>query len=90
MDSKYKNFLEKEIDAFVDQLPGMMKNHPGKWTVFKDEKSLGFWHCAEDALAAGYEKYGNVPMLLRQVSEEYVYFGRLGEPVILSTPFIAY
>ena len=81
-----KKTLEKEIDAFMEQLPDMLKQHEGMWTVFKEGKPLGFYHAQEDALREAYKKYGNVPLLLREVSREYLEYGKYGKPVIIPSP----
>ena len=78
-----KNPLEKEIDAFMEQLADMLKQHEGMWTVFKGGEPLGFYHTQEDALRKAYKKYGNVPLLLREVSREYLEYGKYGKPVRL-------
>ena len=81
-----ENHLEKEINAFMKQLFTMLGRHEGEWTVFKDEKPLGFYHSIPDAVKAAYKKYGDMPFLLRQVSREYLVYGKYGAPIRLGMP----
>ena len=82
-DSKMKSSLEKEIDAYMQLLPEMLKGHVGEWTVFNDEKCLGFWKNFEDALISAYKKVGYVALLAREVSKEYIEYGRYGKPAYI-------
>ena len=76
--------LEKYIDAYMDQLPEMLTHHEGKWTVISEDlKPAGFWDTDVSALEAGYNAYGLNTFLLRQVSEEYVKYGRKGKPATI-------
>ncbi|MEK6873168.1 MAG: hypothetical protein AABW90_04215 [Nanoarchaeota archaeon] len=81
--SEKENSLEKEIDAFMEKLPSMLKDHEGKYAVFKGNDRLGFWDSYESALQEGYEKLGLVPSLIRKVNREYEIFGRYGKPLNL-------
>ena len=79
--SKKINSLEKEIDAFMEQLPLMLKQHEGKYVVFSGENHLKFWDSYESALREGYKKFGLIPFLIRRVSREYELFGKYGKPL---------
>ena len=81
--STAKNTLDTEIDAFMEQLPCMLESHSREWVVFKGKECVGFRHCEQDAFDLAYLKIGNVPFLVRQVSEEYSIFGRYGRPVTI-------
>lgn len=73
--------LQAAIDTYMRLLPEMLEEHEGKWVVFRDgdEELLGgFWHCEQDAMKVAFEKCGNAPFLVRQVSQEYVQYGRFG------------
>ena len=73
--------MEEYIDAFMERLPKILEHYEGKWTVIgKHKVPLGFYETKEDALRVGFLEYGHVPMLLRQVSQEYVEYGRHGRP----------
>ena len=76
--------LEKEIDEFMKQLPEMLEEHNGKYTVFKNGNHGNFWSSWEDALKEGYNLYGLDSFLIRQVSYEYQLYGRYGRPLSFS------
>ena len=83
--------LEPEIKAFMEQLPRMLSEHEGEYTVFKGNQALGFWKDRTTAEAEGLRVYGvNVPMLIRQVSAEYTIYGRYGKPIFMPHPFIGF
>ena len=79
--SEKNSSLEKEIDAFMEQLPLMLKEHEGKYVIFKGNGHLKFWDSYESALREGYEKFGFGLFLIRMVSREYEIFGRYGKPL---------
>ncbi|MFH1174465.1 MAG: hypothetical protein V1725_04985 [archaeon] len=79
-----QSVLEQEIDAFMEQLPEMLKEHEGEYTVLKGETRLGFYPDTASAYAAGLTAFGNVPMLIRQVSQEYVVHGKYGKSVLIT------
>ena len=76
--------LEKEIDAYMSQLPSMLKEHKGKWTVIYQGNPLGFWKSLDDIDYDAVRKIIKDPikdsLLVREVSEEYLIHGRYGNP----------
>ena len=91
MSSTVKDYdhLEREIDAFMEQLPFMLAEHNGKWTVFSKGKSLGFWSSIDEAVHSepvrkAREEVGNKTFLVRPVSEDYKNYGRYGKPRIIT------
>lgn len=79
--------LEAAIDTYMTLLPEMLLDHEGEWVVIRDEDAepqTGFWHSQLDAYKVAVEKFGNVPMLVWQVSREYLQFGRYGKPVTMT------
>jgi len=85
---KNRSSLEIEVDAFMDHLPEMLKFHNGKFTVFVGGNPLGFYDSESTAYEEGIKKFGNVPMLLRQVSREYLTEGKYGKQVFI--PILAH
>lgn len=75
-----EKILDKEVDFFMKNLEEMLKEHPNKWTATKGTKMLGFYDDLREAYFKGVKKWGNVPILIRQVSTEYIKYGRLGKP----------
>ena len=86
VETEQKPVLEAAIDTFMQLLPEMLKKHKGQWVVIRDgeEKPLGFSKSMERVYKRGVREYGNVHFLLRQVSEEYLEFGRYGRPVTIT------
>lgn len=86
VESEQRLVLESAIDTYMQLLPEMLKKHEGRWVVIKDgeEKPLGFSKSQMRAYKKGVREYGNVPFLLRQVSREYLEFGRYGRPVTIT------
>ena len=82
------NILEPAIDRFMELLPEMLEEHEGDWVIFTvdDEEPLGYWSSSEEALRNGYEKLGIEPLLLREVSKEYIEYGRYGKPIEITGP----
>lgn len=70
--------LEQELDAFMEQLPEMLKSHQGKWVAFSGNEHLNYWDSQNDCIKEAYEEWGHVPILTRQVSKEYQLYGKLG------------
>ena len=77
-----KGELEGYIDVFMELFPEMLKKYEGKWTVIKGKVPLGFFDTEGNAYEKGVGKYGNVPMLVRQVSREYLEHGKYGKPLV--------
>lgn len=73
--------LEKEVKAFFKDLPDMLKDHENEYALYKNRKCYGYYAYQEDAMRAGYEKFGNVPFLVNQIKKEY-------EPVVITRFFI--
>ena len=85
-ENEQRPVLEAAIDTFMQLLPEMLKKHEGQWVIIKDgeERPLGFSKLQIRAYTRGVREYGNTPFLLRQVSEEYLEFGRYGRPVTIT------
>jgi hypothetical protein len=89
--NKKKNMvLEEEIDAFMKKLPELLKDHKGEYTLFKGHEMIGIYDKQSAAYKEGFKKFGDVPMLIVQVSEEYVKYGRNGKPQIFKNPKIIF
>ena len=76
-----ENLLETEIEAYMKNLDSMLAHNGGKYVAFKGKEHGGFLVDQGDCLREAYQKYGNVPILLRQVSREYQIYGKYGKPV---------
>jgi hypothetical protein len=62
--------LQKEYEFYLRIKPDLLKNSKGKFVVIKDQNVEGAFDTDSDAYKAGLSKFGNVPFLIIQVSEE--------------------
>ena len=61
--------LEKEINTYISHKAELLGNSKGKFVLIKDDQIVGTFENKMDAIRQGYERYGNVPFLVRQVVE---------------------
>jgi hypothetical protein len=61
--------LEREIDTYRRKLPELLP-HKGEYVVIHGEEVVGFYAVLEDALRAGYGRFGDEPFLIREVREQ--------------------
>jgi hypothetical protein len=60
--------LEKELATYNEKLPEL-KEHEGKFVLIHGNEVVDFFAAYEDAIKAGYQKYGvDHPFLVKQVS----------------------
>jgi hypothetical protein len=69
--------LERELSVYESHLPELLANE-GKYVLVSGEEISGPFDAYEDALEVGYDKYGLVPFLVKQIShfEPIYYFSR--------------
>jgi hypothetical protein len=59
--------LEQEIETYNTNL-SKWTEHEGEFVLIHEDKIVGFFSVYEEALRTGYEKFGIVPFLVKQVS----------------------
>jgi len=69
--------LEREIQTYQKELQNLLQ-HEGKFVLIHESDIAGFFETYEDAIKAGYEKYGLQPFLVKRVQavEQIQYFTR--------------
>ena len=69
--------LEHELKTYEQRLPDL-RAHEGKFVLIHDDEVVGIFVAYEDAIRAGYEKYGLSPFLVKQIHavERVQYFTR--------------
>ncbi|MGD0039843.1 MAG: hypothetical protein ABSE84_05370 [Isosphaeraceae bacterium] len=69
--------LERELAIYNENLMDLLTNE-GKYVVVHGETIQGPFDTYEDALRAGYDKFGVVPFLVKRISrvEPIQYFSR--------------
>ncbi len=58
--------LEREMKTYQEKLPGL-KADEGKYVLIQGEEVAGVFTSAEDALKAGYDRFGLEPFLVKQI-----------------------
>ena len=93
--------LEKEINekVFMKELPGLLEHNEGRWVVIINGQVLGVRDTFNAAFEEGFRyysegryKYGKDPMLVKQVSKDYLpeNYGRGGRPQSTGWPSLRY
>jgi hypothetical protein len=61
--------LKKEIETYNAHKAELISRSKGKFVLIKDETVVGVFDSELDAVHQGYERFGNVPFLVKQVVE---------------------
>jgi hypothetical protein len=59
--------LEREIKTYKEKLPELQASE-GKFVLISGDSVSGVFDSYQDALAAGYERFGMNPFLVKQIS----------------------
>lgn len=63
--------LEREWRLFVEEMPRLLKEgNRGKYVLICGEKMDGIWDTLEEALAAGYDRFGLQPFLAQEINDK--------------------
>ena len=60
--------LAREQAVYDANLPRWLPEHEGRHVVIRGDEVAGFYDTRDEALAAGYERFGVVPLLVKPVS----------------------
>jgi hypothetical protein len=61
-------YLAKEYETYKSKLPELVR-HEGKFVLIQDADVVGIFATFEEALAAGYQKFGpEEPFFVKQIS----------------------
>jgi hypothetical protein len=60
--------LNREQAVYEANLPRWIPDHEGEHVLIKGNEVAGFYETRDDALAAGYSRFGVVPLFVKQVS----------------------
>lgn len=73
--------LEREMATYRKNLPEWSE-HNGRFVLIKSEDVIDFFSSYDDAIKAGYQRFGLEPFLVKQVStvEHVQYVTRLVSP----------
>lgn len=59
--------LDKEMARYETELAALLQEHENKFAIIKGTDPIVTYDTFDDALNAGYEKYGLEPFLVRQI-----------------------
>jgi hypothetical protein len=62
--------LEQELEFFEKHRREWVKEHEGKFALIKDQTLVDTFDTAENAYVAALERFGNVPVLIKQIVSE--------------------
>lgn len=62
--------LEKELDTFRKNQPQWSQAYGGKFVLVVNEELVGVYDDPGTAYEAGIERFGNIPMLIKQVRKD--------------------
>ena len=60
--------LRREQAVYEAHLPGWLREHEGEHVLIRGEQAVGFFATRDEALAAGYARFGVVPLFVKQVA----------------------
>ncbi len=59
--------LEKELKTYDQQRERLLGSAEGKFVLVKDNNVIGIYDSKMGAIAQGYQQFGNVPFLVKQI-----------------------
>ncbi|MCX6841916.1 MAG: hypothetical protein NTX53_06535 [candidate division WOR-3 bacterium] len=59
--------LKKEIETYNAHKAELVGQSKGKYVLIKDDHIVGVFDTEMDAIHQGYERFGNVPFLVKQI-----------------------
>jgi len=74
------NTLDKEIATYREHFQELLA-HEGKYVLIVGEEIIGLYDTREEAIRAGYERFGPIPLLARKISREE-------EVAVIMSPFV--
>ncbi len=67
--STKKFALARELETYLRHKDELLARAAGWFVLIRHEEVIGVFASRPDALAAGYERFGNTPFLVHQVTE---------------------
>lgn len=61
--------LDTERQYFQDHQEELLKAHPGKFVIIREQRVVGAFDTLEDALSVGTKEFGLSPFLVRRTDE---------------------
>jgi hypothetical protein len=60
--------LAEEMAAYRGRLPTLLREHDGQFVLIKGTEVIGVFHDRSQALREGYQRFGVIPFLVRQIT----------------------
>ena len=67
--TQYAGVLQRELETFENNIDELLKTDEGKYALVHENEVIETYSDQHDAIAAGYEKFGNVPFLVKLIEE---------------------
>lgn len=61
--------LDVALATFDEHRRRLVREAPGKFVLIYGDRIVGVFDTDDDALAQGYERFGNVPFLVKEITE---------------------
>lgn len=62
--------LEREWKTFLNEMPHLLhEGQRGKYVLIQGETVHGVWDTLDEALAAGYDRFGVAPFLAQEIDD---------------------
>lgn len=61
--------VDRNFDAFMDELPQMLSAHRGQYVLLRDQKPIGFYADAGSALGAGKREFADGLYSIQEVTD---------------------
>lgn len=59
--------LRTEQETYERNRISLLEKAEGRFVLVKGDQIAGIYHCKRDAVEQGYQKFGNVPFLVKQI-----------------------
>jgi hypothetical protein len=64
---RMSELLEAELKTYEVSRDQLLGSDSGKFVLIKEDRVVGTFDTKPDAIRAGYEQFGNVPFLVKQI-----------------------
>jgi len=61
--------LKKELETYIKRKGELLGESKGKFVLIRENNIVDVFNTKTDAIRQGYERFGNVPFLVRQIVE---------------------
>jgi hypothetical protein len=73
--------LAKELETYKQHRNDLLEHHAGKFVLIHDSEVVSVFESEREAINEGYERFGNVPMLVKQIVEVEVPLRMISHPI---------